>query len=222
MYKAIFLDFYGTVVHEDDDIIPVICQEIMNSTEITCTPEDVGSYWWKAFLSRFQNSFGATYETQRVLGIKSLSDTINYFKSTCEASQIIQKQFEFWKKPAIFADSLSFLEEVKMPIYILSNIDSDDLAAAMKHHHIQAAGIITSEDVQAYKPRPEMFKETMKRFHLTNDEVVHIGDSLISDVQGAQGAGIKAVWLNRKKKAAPEHIKPDYVFGNLLEVKAIL
>ncbi|PAF30864.1 hypothetical protein CHI14_15695 [Paenibacillus sp. 7516] len=26
--KAIFLDFYGTVVHEDDDILPVIYEQI--------------------------------------------------------------------------------------------------------------------------------------------------------------------------------------------------
>lgn len=30
--KAIFLDFYGTLVHEDDDIIPLICKEIQENS----------------------------------------------------------------------------------------------------------------------------------------------------------------------------------------------
>jgi FMN phosphatase YigB (HAD superfamily) len=32
------------------------------------------------------------------------------------------------------------------------------------------------------------------------DEVIHIGDSLSSDVKGASSVGIKAIWLNRFNK----------------------
>ncbi|GAB6928134.1 hypothetical protein JCM10914A_21170 [Paenibacillus sp. JCM 10914] len=46
-------------------------------------------------------------------------------------------------------------------------------------------------------------------------EVIHIGDSLSSDVSGAQRLGIDAIWLNRLGKPVPDHIHPDYICRNL-------
>lgn len=34
MVRAIFLDFYGTVVHEADGLIPIICQQIQIESEL--------------------------------------------------------------------------------------------------------------------------------------------------------------------------------------------
>ncbi|WP_256984636.1 MULTISPECIES: HAD family hydrolase [Paenibacillus] len=159
--KAIFLDFYGTVVHEDDDILPV-------------------------------------------------------------AESLNQEQLAHWRKPGIFADSIPFLHSLEIPIYLLSNIDTDDVKAAMKAHNIEVDGVITSEDVRSYKPRSEMFDEAINRYGLQRDKVIHIGDSLVSDVQGAQNAGIKAVWLNRKSKSKWKQIIPDYECKDLGEVVHML
>jgi len=37
--KAIFLDFYGTIVHEDDEIIENITAKILNSSNAKSTSE---------------------------------------------------------------------------------------------------------------------------------------------------------------------------------------
>jgi len=221
-FKAIFLDFYGTVVHEDDNIIPIICEQIMERSLIECTVKEIGQYWWNSFSKLFQNSYGETFKTQRNLGIKSLNETIQHFKSNCIAEELIQMQFNHWQEPGIFEDSLSFVKNCELPIYILSNIDTEDIMSAIKYHDIPVDGVITSEDVRSYKPRSEIFIKALKKFDLKNNEVVHIGDSLTSDVIGAQTMGIHAVWINRKNKLKPEHINPDYIFKNLLEVKMIL
>jgi 2-haloacid dehalogenase/putative hydrolase of the HAD superfamily len=222
--KAVFLDFYGTLVHEDDDIIPLICEEVRVNADVECSIEEIGRFWWKTFSQMFQGSSGHSFQTQRELGLKSLIETIRTFQSECEASKIIQMQFDHWRKPNIFADTHAFLESVRQeqPIYILSNIDSDDIRAAMEHHGICADGVITSEDVRSYKPRPELFQEALRRYNLQPDEVIHIGDSIVSDVYGAQEAGIDAVWLNRKGKTKPVDIEPKYVCKDLDEVKVIL
>jgi FMN phosphatase YigB (HAD superfamily) len=67
-----------------------------------------------------------------------------------------------------------------------------------------------------------MFEEALRRYNLDKSEVIHVGDSLSSDIIGAQGVGIKAVWLNRKHRRLPEGIKPDYIFSELKELKTIL
>jgi FMN phosphatase YigB (HAD superfamily) len=84
-YKAVFLDFYGTLVHEDDDIIPIICEKIKANTSVDCNIREIGSYWWKEFSDMFRNSQGELFQTQRMLGINSLSKTIKHFKSNCMA-----------------------------------------------------------------------------------------------------------------------------------------
>jgi FMN phosphatase YigB (HAD superfamily) len=57
---------------------------------------------------------------------------------------------------------------------------------------------------------------------LNSNEVIHIGDSIISDVSGAQNLDIKAVWLNRLGKKKPDDITPNYVRKDLNEVSKVL
>lgn len=50
---------------------------------------------------------------------------------------------------------------------------------------------------------------------MQNNQVVHIGDSLSSDVKGAGALGIHAIWLNRSGKEVPDGVT---AISNLLEV----
>jgi len=220
--KAVFLDFYGTVVHEDDDVIPIICNEIVESSNVHCTIKEVGHYWWQEFSRLFHSSYGSNFDTQRNIGTRSLKETIRHFESTQIAEEIIRKQFDHWQKPVIFEDSRLFVEACSVPIIVVSNIDTKDVMNALQFHRIQVDGVITSEDVKSYKPRQEIFDEALKRFNLKNNEVIHVGDSLNSDIQGAQSAGIPAVWINRKNRFKPEHINPDYIIRELIELKGIV
>ena len=71
MIKALFVDFYGTVVHEDGAVIKVITQMIKDTDDGSDT-SDIGSFWWNDFQTMFLNSFGNVFETQRELERKSL------------------------------------------------------------------------------------------------------------------------------------------------------
>ncbi|GAB6926304.1 hypothetical protein JCM10914A_02870 [Paenibacillus sp. JCM 10914] len=222
-FKAIFLDFYGTLVHEDDDIIPVICNRIHGNAEVECNSREIGSYWWREFSSIFKDSYGDSFQLQRDIGINSLSKTIETFKSDIVAEELIQIQFEHWIKPRLYPDTIPFLQAFEStPVYILSNIDSDDILKAIDYHKIRVTDIITSEDVKSYKPRSEMFYEALKRSNLKAGEVIHIGDSILSDVGGAQNLGISVVWLNRLNKSLPKGVSPDLICKDLNEVKTYL
>jgi 2-haloalkanoic acid dehalogenase type II len=220
--KALFLDFYGTVVHEDDDIIPIICKDIIEATEVKCDVSEVSRYWWNTFSRMFHSSYGENFVTQRQLGLKSLEETISHFKSSQHAEDIIQKQFIHWQRPEIFEDSIPFLTSCELPIYIVSNIDTDDILKAINYHDIRIDGVITSEDVRSYKPRPEIFLEALRKFNVLSSEVMHVGDSLVSDIQGAQAVGIQTTWINRRSKLIPEHINPNYIIKDLSELMEIL
>ncbi|WP_127499500.1 HAD family hydrolase [Paenibacillus glycanilyticus] len=214
--KAIFLDFYGTLVHEDDDILPPIYDQIRASMETSSEPGEIGQYWWKTLSGLFDASFDDRFKPQRELGLLSLAETLAHFGSDCSAEQLIRGQFDHWMKPELYEDTLPFLSTFRhLPIYILSNIDTADIAAAAMVHGIKVTDIITSEDVRAYKPRPELFLEGMKRCGLKPSEIVHIVDSYSSDVIGAGRLGIRTIWLNRLHKRQPHGPEPDYVCYDL-------
>ncbi|MCQ6562996.1 HAD family hydrolase [Paenibacillus mendelii] len=222
-FKAVFLDFYGTLVHEDDRIIAGICEQIKTNAAVDCRARDIGGYWWNEFTNTFQQSHGELFQTQRTLVLNSLEKTIVKFESSCVAGEMIQHQFDHWTKPELFEDTQPFLEALHgIPVYILSNIDASDIREAVHYHGIQVTDVLSSEDVQAYKPRPELFVEALRRSHLSADEVIHIGDSITSDVEGAQSIGIQAVWLNRLNKPLPEGAKPDFICKDLIEVRDLL
>ena len=77
MIKAIFLDFYGTVVDEDGAIIIVISERIYNTGKVNNISE-IGSFCWKEFCDLFENSFGNTFQTQRKLEFQSLKKALDY------------------------------------------------------------------------------------------------------------------------------------------------
>ncbi|WP_227396711.1 HAD family hydrolase [Jeotgalibacillus aurantiacus] len=222
--KALFLDFYGTVVHEDDVIIRDICNRIKESSNTDATASEIGGYWWKDFSDSFIQSFGDDFQTQRDLETQSLRRTLSHFDSSLDETTLSEWMFEHWQKPMIFTDAIEFIEGLqnKLPVYILSNIDRADILSAISLHHLPFEEVITSEDVKSYKPRSEMFDYALKKYNLSADEVLHIGDSLRSDIAGAQNLGIKTAWINRTNKPSAKNIQPDFTISKLTEILNII
>ena len=141
--------------------------------------------------------------------------TIEHFKSTANAEELSNEMFEYWQKAPIFPESKQFLGESPVPVYIVSNIDTCDINAAIAYHRLTPAGVFTSEDAKSYKPRKELFEYALKLTGLQPEDVVHIGDSLSSDVKGASSLGIDTIWVNRGNRPVPEGV---CAVGGLLEV----
>ena len=204
--KAFFVDFYGTIVHEDGEVIKNITKIICDTGKVE-DPSEVDSFWWKDFQTMFMNSYGETFETQRSLEEKSLVHTLERFGSNADAKELSSMMFAHWIKPPIFEDSKPFFENSPLPVYVVSNIDTSDILQAIAYHDLHPAGVFTSEDAKSYKPGKELFELALRSTGLLPEEVIHIGDSVSSDVQGAAKAGIRALWLNRFGKSAPEGVE---------------
>ncbi|MDR6552626.1 HAD family hydrolase [Paenibacillus qinlingensis] len=222
MYKAVFLDFYGTLVHEDDVLVEEICRKILKSTSTPTTTEEIGKYWWNSFSKTFYSSYGANFRTQREIEILSLEDTISFFNSFENPRELSEILFNHWQAPQLFEDTNVFLNSITTPKIILSNIDRNDIQSAINHNGLSFDNLITSEDVKSYKPRLDMFQQALKAYKLNPLEVLHVGDSLSSDVAGAQNAGVKVAWINRKNKVLPANYSPDYIINSLQELIALL
>ena len=204
--KAFFVDFYGTIVHEDGEVIKKITKIICETGKVE-NHSDIDFFWWKDFQTMFMNSYGDTFETQRALEEKSLVHTLERFNSDANAKELSEMMFAHWVKPPIFEDSKEFFEKSPLPVYVVSNIDTSDILEAIAYHGLKPAGVFTSEDAKSYKPRKELFELALKRTGLKANEVIHIGDSVSSDVKGASVVGIRALWLNRFGKNVSDGVE---------------
>ena len=213
MIKAVFLDFYGTVVHEDGEVIKKITKIIMETGSVD-DGNKIGAFWWNQFQTMCMSAYGEEFATQKWLEYNSLQRTLSEFKSMVNPSELSGMMFAHWRKPPIFKESKEFFETCPVPIYIVSNIDTDDILCALEYHELKPAGVFTSEDARSYKPRKELFQLALQETGLKSNEVVHIGDSLSSDVKGAGALGINTIWVNRSNREVPAGVT---AIGNLLE-----
>lgn len=215
MIKAVFLDFYGTLVEEDDKYIDLICRRIAAKSKVCADSKEIGLYWWKVFTGLCNESYGRNYKTQRELELISLRRVIEEYKSTEDAMELSHILYNYWQCPVIFPESKAFLDEINLPIYIVSNIDRGDIELALEWHSISVEDVITSEDARSYKPRKEIFLLALERAEVDTSEVVHIGDSYSSDIQGAANIGIKPIWINRKSRKVSVDVKPITEYDSL-------
>ena len=221
--SALLLDFYGTVVEDDDVLIAEICDEVSRISPLDVTTEGVDSYWRSLFPETFNPSYGAAFRSQRELMRISLRNVLERFDVALDADARCQSLCEYWAHPNIYPESRDVLAECKAPICLVSNIDNAELNAALEHHSLHFNRVVTSEDSRAYKPRPEMFEKALSLLALEPDEVLHIGDSFSCDVRGAKALGIPVLWINRRKKQVPPDGEvPDHVSADLTGLLEIL
>jgi 2-haloacid dehalogenase/putative hydrolase of the HAD superfamily len=90
-------------------------------------------------------------------------------------------------------------------------------------HGIQVAGLVTSEEVRSYKPDPRIFQAALKLTGWRREHVLHVGDSLHSDVGGARRVGLRTGWVNRAQRIHDiGNHQPDYEFEDLLGLHALV
>lgn len=84
-------------------------------------------------------------------------------------------------------------------------------------------GVFISEDIGWGKPSTEYFDYVFRAVPgLTRGNGLVIGDSLSSDIQGANNAGLPCCWFNPKSLPRPEGLRIDYIISRLEELTGIV
>jgi YjjG family noncanonical pyrimidine nucleotidase len=83
--------------------------------------------------------------------------------------------------------------------------------------------LIISEEVGAAKPKPDIFAAAFARLgHPSKTEVLMIGDSLTSDMQGGVNYGIDTCWFNPTAEPRPSDLQITYEITHLRELLEVL
>ena len=70
--------------------------------------------------------------------------------------------------------------------------------------------IAASARIGFEKPHPRIFQWALEQADVQAESVIHVGDHVDADVEGARGVGITGVLIDRSNRFAPEDV-PDGV-----------
>jgi putative hydrolase of the HAD superfamily len=130
------------------------------------------------------------------------------------------------KHPFVYPDTFQVLNTLK-DNYVLVLLTNG--SPQLQHIKLQMTQelvpyfeeIIISGAIGKGKPDTAMFLHALDRLSLKKEEVIMVGDNLMTDILGANRTGIKSVWINRHDRNQGE-ISPDYEIKELSELLDLL
>lgn len=208
MIKAIFFDFYNTLVR----FWPPLAQ----IQQASC--QEFGFHLDEEALS-FGYSVADIYFNRqneiKPLALRSEAERLEFFSryeqillenaglpvSLDLARQIWQVAIGVPKDFVAFDDTLDSLERLKGKGYsigVISNLRRDmDRLCANLGMAPYVDFCLTSAEVGVEKPDPAIFAAALDRAGVSPSEALHVGDQPRSDMVGARGAGLHAILLDR-------------------------
>ena len=218
MVKSIFIDYTGTIIQEKGEDLEKIVLRIWKNSNFK-NPEEIAVSWWNRLKMMEEKSFGDTFLTEDEI-VEHLLKLFEEEEGLADNFSELHKLFQrFWMYAPIFEDVEEFFEKCPLPIYVITNNGVCYVQECLKHNGLKAAWIISGELVRAYKPHKELFEYALKVCGCNAEEVIHIGDSIISDVNGALTAGITPILLDRNGTSNYRECK---VVNKLTEVLELL
>jgi FMN hydrolase / 5-amino-6-(5-phospho-D-ribitylamino)uracil phosphatase len=122
----------------------------------------------------------------------------------------------------LYPDVLPALEQLRARyrLFTASNGNADIGKIGLAHFFERT---INARLVGALKPDPAIFHKVIEGTDLQAHEVVYVGDDPLLDVEGARGAGMHAIWIDRQGGEWPPQIAPaSYTVRSLTELLEVL
>ncbi len=216
-FDGIFMDFYGTLVGGDGVAVCDICQAVIDDHAIPgITGEDLAAIWGKAYFAGIEALNGHGFRLLDTIEHDTLVEVVSPHVSDFNARPYIDRLNAFLNRPLLFDEVHDVLGQLDVPVCIVSNADESQLRPAVEHHGIRVDHVVTSESAQSYKPESGIFEHALQLTGWSADRVLHIGDSLHSDVGGAQRLGIATAWIHREGRISDiGRATPDVTWSDL-------
>ena len=224
--RAVAFDGYGTLFNfTEPDFIRAMA-EICGQQDIDADAADV----WRRFL-RASYAFRSEhhheplyrrYEDAWAIQFEHVFKRMRVKGDAWPASM----HFKSCLAGAVAFDEVYPVIEALRPHYrlaLLSNADDDFLKEALQRNGLEFEITITSEQVGAIKPDPEIFHHLARVLEIPPGQVLYAGDNPIPDVLGPSRAGMKSAWINRHGQRKPRKVpQPDIRVRSLAELLPLL
>lgn len=142
-----------------------------------------------------------------------------------EADALAQGAFAHFlaarQQVALFPEVRPTLEQLagRFALGVLTNGNADVQRIGIADYFRFA---FSAEQLGVSKPDPRAFHAALAEAGVPAEAAVHVGDHPRDDIAGAQGAGLRAIWINPQGKAWEGERAPDAQVASLAELPALL
>ena len=124
--------------------------------------------------------------------------------ATFMATELVEPFLEALDPP-LFDDVIPALEALRGRVKLALLTNNPYGVDVLDRHglHVDVFDSVVVADPSVRKPDPRAFAPVVEALGLAASEIAYVGDSVSADVEGALGAGLRAVWLNRWRDSWP-------------------
>jgi 2-haloacid dehalogenase len=199
-FRVLTFDCYGTLIDWEAGILAVLKPW---ATRAGISVDDAGllAAFAEAESAAEHNSPGALYpEILR----STYARIAGHFRAAADAgsADALAQSVGDWPP---FADTREALDRLhrRYKLMIVSNVDRASFARTQKQIGVTFDGVVTAEEVGAYKPDPGMFRRAMEvaaTWGATPQQILHVAQSLYHDHVPAKALGLSTVWVRRPSR----------------------
>ena len=220
MVRAVTFDAFGTLIDTGRDVLIHVARAVCQDHRPGLPPEELLASWDRYFFNaeydEFQNLVTTTED--------SLAKTMADYGMEGDTGPYIEMLQRMWSHAKAYPEASRVLARMDgLPRAVVSNADDAFLKDILAKNGLTFDAVITSEGARAYKPRARIFEIALARLGAEPEQVVHVGDSLTADVEGAGRLGIRTVWVNRAGLVrGASDPKPDHEISDLTPLPELL
>lgn len=197
MIKAIFLDYTGTMVREDDPYTKQLLKIFITSSSLQDPKEALRVVWGMIKKSEWED-YQETFIKKDEMVERILDICEKEYQFCADRKTVHDIWRDSWIHAPLFDDVKPFVQRCSLPVYVVTNDDLCYVEQSLREKELSVAGIISAESVRACKPHKEILEEAVRVAAVDPSEAVMIGDSETSDVKCALESGIVPILLDRK------------------------
>lgn len=224
---TVIFDMYGTLVQNPNDTNIQIFGNVIDQQGLMTTADKLWENWlpaeeefqinrldpdrpFQSYFSAWKDGFERSFATLELDG---------------DPHAATQQFFRDISKRDPYPETNEALAEVqeRYTIALLSNADDGFLLPNLELLEVGFDTVLTSEQAQIYKPRPELFQMILDQLGVSAGVTAYVGDRQLEDVQGPMDVGIHPVWLNRDQRPLdPDLPAPPHQISSLSQLPILL
>jgi 2-haloacid dehalogenase len=220
MLRAITLDAFGTIIDTGRDVLVQVASAACRELAASISGEALLETWDRYFFSAEPEPFRTIEETTE----DSLGRAFQDHGIRGDPRPYVEMLTSLWREAKAYPDARPTLERLRgLPLAVVSNADDAFLREILGRNGLHFDVVVSSESVQAYKPRSKIFEVALHALSVPPSEALHVGDSLAADVAGAKRLGMRTVWVNRTNLSrGPGDPSPDFEIPDLGRIPEII
>lgn len=153
----------------------------------------------------------------RRLFLQQLFSEFDYVSAEQLAQACFTEFYEARQQVTLFDHVLDTLDALKQDYRLIAITNGNaDIAKTGLSHAFEFC--LQAENFDRPKPHADIFEHALERTGVGADQVLHVGDHPVQDMQGAYEVGMKTAWLNDGTRQWQQTFKPHLIIEHVKDL----